>query len=212
MQAVGKIPIDLAGALKDVDFLSLSGHKFHAPKGIGALYRRKFAPFAPYLTGGHQENMQRAGTENVASIAGLGVAAELAAVHIEEERTRVRALRDRLQAGLVATCPDVLVNGDETNRLPNTLNLGFKFIEGESILLKLWSAAHICASSGSACTTGSLEPSHVLRALGLDFQALHGSIRFSLSRYNTDADIDTVLEVMPPIIRRLRELSPFGRN
>ena len=212
VQAVGKVPIDLSGALKDIDFLSLSGHKFHAPKGIGALYRRQFAPFAPYLTGGHQENMQRAGTENVASIAGLGVAARLAAAHIEEECTRVRALRDRLQAGLLSTCPDVLVNGDEANRLPNTLNLGFKFIEGESILLKLWSAAHVCASSGSACTTGSLEPSHVLRALGLDFQALHGSVRFSLSRYNTDADIDTVLEVLPPIIRHLRDLSPFGRD
>ena len=212
VQAVGKIPIDLSGALKDVDFLSLSGHKFHAPKGIGALYRRAFTPFTPYLTGGHQEGMQRAGTENVASIAGMGMAAELAAAHIDEERTRVKALRDRLQAGLVASCPDVLVNGDEANRLPNTLNLGFKYIEGESILLKLWSSAHVCASSGSACTTGSLEPSHVLRALGLDYQALHGSVRFSLSRYNSEKDVDTVLEVLPPIIRRLRELSPFGRK
>ncbi len=212
VQAIGKIPINLHSALKDVDFLSLSGHKFHAPKGIGVLYRRRFAPFTPYLTGGHQESMQRAGTENVASIAGLGAAAELAMAHIEEENTRVKALRDRLQAGLLANCPDAMVNGDCEHRLPNTANIGFKYIEGEAILLRLWDAAKICASSGSACTTGSLEPSHVLRALGLDYKALHGSIRLSLSRYNTEEEIDRVLEVMPPIIRTLRDLSPFGRN
>lgn len=211
VQAVGKVPVDLRGALHDVDFLSLSGHKFHAAKGVGVLYRRRFTPFAPWLTGGHQESMQRAGTENVASIAGLGVAAGLAMRHIHEENTRVRELRDRLQAGLLANCPDAMVNGDCGNRLPNTANIGFKYIEGEAILLRLWDAAGICASSGSACTTGSLEPSHVLRALGLDYKALHGSIRFSLSRYNTAAEIDRVLEVMPPIIRQLRELSPFGR-
>lgn len=211
VQAVGKVPIDLAGELQEVDFLSLSGHKFHAPKGVGVLFRRTFAPFTPYLTGGHQEGQQRAGTENVASIAGLGVAAELAGRHLEEERTRVKALRDRLEAGILATCPDAAVNGDPQNRLPNTLNVGFKYIEGESILLRLWDRAKICASSGSACTTGSLEPSHVLRALGLDFQALHGSVRFSLSRYNSEADVDRVLEVLPPIIRNLRDLSPFGR-
>lgn len=211
VQAVGKVPVDLKGALHDVDFLSLSGHKFHAAKGVGVLYRRRFTPFAPWLTGGHQESMQRAGTENVASIAGLGVAAGLAMRHIHEENTRVKELRDRLQAGLLASCPDAMVNGDCGNRLPNTANIGFKYIEGEAILLRLWDAAWICASSGSACTTGSLEPSHVLRALGLDYKALHGSIRFSLSRYNTAAEIDRVLEVMPPIIRQLRELSPFGR-
>ncbi len=212
VQAIGKIPIDLHGTLADVDFLSLSGHKFHAPKGIGALFRRKFTPFAPYLTGGHQEHGQRAGTENVASIAAMGKAAELAAAHVDEENTRVKALRDRLQKGIVETCPDAIVNGDPDHRLPNTLNVCFKYIEGESILLRLWDLAKICASSGSACTTGSLEPSHVLRALGLDFQALHGSVRFSLSRYNTDADIDTALAVMPGIIRNLRDLSPFGRD
>lgn len=211
VQAIGKVPIDLDNDLQDVDFLSLSGHKFHAPKGIGVLYRRTFAPFAPYLTGGHQERMQRAGTENVASIAGLGKAAELAMAHIDEENTRVRALRDKLQEGLVSTCPDAIVNGDQEHRLPNTLNICFKYIEGESILLRLWDRARVCASSGSACTTGSLEPSHVLRAMGLDFKALHGTIRFSLSRYTTDKDIDTVLEVMPPIIKNLRDLSPFGR-
>lgn len=211
VQAIGKVPIDLDNDLQDVDFLSLSGHKLHAPKGIGVLYRRTFAPFAPYLTGGHQERMQRAGTENVASIAGLGKAAELAMAHIDEENTRVRALRDKLQEGLVSTCPDAIVNGDQEHRLPNTLNICFKYIEGESILLRLWDRARVCASSGSACTTGSLEPSHVLRAMGLDYKALHGTIRFSLSRYTTDKDIDTVLEVMPPIIKNLRDLSPFGR-
>ncbi len=211
VQAVGKIPIDLTNTLKDVDFLSLSGHKFHAPKGIGALYRRQFAPFTPYLTGGHQERMQRAGTENVPYIAAMGAAAELAAQHILEENTRVKALRDRLQEGLLATCPDAMVNGDQENRLPNTLNICFKFIEGEAILLRLWDAARICASSGSACTTGSLEPSHVLRAMGLNYQSLHGSVRFSLSRYNTDADVDKVLEVMPGVIKDLRRLSPYGR-
>lgn len=131
--------------------------------------------------------------------------------HIDEENTRVRALRDKLQEGLVSTCPDAIVNGDQEHRLPNTLNICFKYIEGESILLRLWDRARVCASSGSACTTGSLEPSHVLRAMGLDYKALHGTIRFSLSRYTTDKDIDTVLEVMPPIIKNLRDLSPFGR-
>lgn len=212
VQAIGKIPVDLTNDLTDVDFLSLSGHKFHAPKGIGVLYRRTFAPFSAYLTGGHQEKMQRAGTENVASIAGLGAAAELAAKHIEEENTRVKALRDRLQEGLLATCPDAMVNGDLEHRLPNTLNICFKYIEGESILLRLWDRARVCASSGSACTTGSLEPSHVLRAMGLDYKALHGTVRLSLSRYNTEEDVDTVLNVLPPIIRNLRDLSPFGRD
>ncbi|MGN0866938.1 MAG: cysteine desulfurase NifS [Oligosphaeraceae bacterium] len=212
VQAIGKIPMDLQGDLTEVDFLSLSGHKFHAPKGVGVLYRRSFAPFAPYLTGGHQEHMLRAGTENVASIVGLGKAAELAMAHLDEENGRVKALRDRLQEGLLATCPDAMVNGDLEHRLPNTLNICFKYIEGESILLRLWDRARVCASSGSACTTGSLEPSHVLRAMGLDYKALHGTVRLSLSRYNTEQEIDTVLEVMPPIIRNLRELSPFGRE
>ncbi len=209
VQAVGKIPINLKDS--SIDFLSLSGHKLHAPKGIGVLYRRRFTPFQPYLIGGHQESGQRAGTENVASIVGLGRAAELAMAHMDEEQSRVRAMRDRLEAGLVASCPDPLVNGDRQSRLPNTLNISFRYIEGESILLRLYETAHICASSGSACTSGSLEPSHVLRALGLDYRSLHGSVRFSLSRYNTDAEIDTILQVTPGIIRSLRELSPFGR-
>ncbi|NLF94663.1 MAG: cysteine desulfurase NifS [Oligosphaeraceae bacterium] len=210
VQAVGKIPINLSGSA--IDFLSLSGHKLHAPKGIGALYRRRFVPFAPFLAGGHQEHGQRAGTENVAGIAALGKAAELAQQHLAAEAVQLAALRDRLQAGLLASCPDAMVNGDLQHRLPNTLNICFKYIEGEAILLRLYQAGKICASSGSACTTGSLEPSHVLRAMGLDYQALHGSIRFSFSRYNTDQDVELILAVMPGIVKALRELSPFGRN
>jgi cysteine desulfurase len=174
------------------------------------LYRRRFTPFQPYLIGGHQESGQRAGTENVASIAGLGRAAELAMAHMDEEQSRVRAMRDRLEAGLVASCPDPLVNGDRQSRLPNTLNICFRYIEGESILLRLYETAHICASSGSACTSGSLEASHVLRAMDVPMLARHGSIRFSLSRYNTDDDIDRVLETMPRIVATLRAISPFA--
>ncbi len=210
VQAVGKIPINLSQTA--IDFLSLSGHKAHAPKGVGALYRRRFTPFEPYLMGGHQEHGQRAGTENVAGIVALGKAAELAQRHLPTEAVQLAAMRDRLQEGLLASCPDAAVNGDLEHRLPNTLNICFKYIEGEAILLRLYQAGKICASSGSACTTGSLEPSHVLRALGLDYQALHGSIRFSFSRYNTEQDVDVILNTMPNIVKSLRELSPFGRN
>ncbi len=210
VQAVGKIPMQLRDS--KIDFLALSGHKLHAVKGVGALYIRRHTPFAPFITGGHQERGRRAGTENVASIVGLGEAARLARAGITEENITVKALRDKLQAGLVSNCPDPLVNGDPENRLPNTLNISFKYIEGESILLRMYEAAQICASSGSACTSGSLEPSHVLRAMGLDYQALHGSIRFSLSRYNTEAEIDRIIEVMPPIIKELRRMSPYGRG
>ncbi len=210
VQAVGKLPLDLSRSA--IDFLSLSGHKLHAPKGVGALYRRRFTPFEPYLAGGHQERGQRAGTENVAGIVALGRAAELAQQHLATEAMQVASWRNRLQAGLLASCPDALVNGDLEHRLPNTLNICFKYIEGESILLHLYQAGKICASSGSACTTGSLEPSHVLRAMGLDYQALHGSIRFSFSRYNTDQDVEMILSVMPGIVKTLRELSPFGRD
>ena len=209
VQAVGKVPICLHDT--QIDFLALSGHKLHAPKGVGALYVRRHTPFVPYVIGGHQEHGRRAGTENVASIAGLGQAAELARAYMTEENTRVKALRDKLERGLLAACPDPLVNGDPEHRLPNTLNICFKYIEGEAILLRMYDAAHICASSGSACTSGSLEPSHVLRALGLDYQALHGSIRFSLSRYNTEAEIDAIIAATPPIIKELRRLSPYGR-
>ncbi|HPY89309.1 MAG TPA: cysteine desulfurase NifS [Lentisphaeria bacterium] len=209
VQAVGKVPINLRET--KIDFLALSGHKLHAPKGVGALYVRRHTPFAPYLIGGGQEHGRRAGTENVASLAGLGKAAELARDHLEEENTTVKALRDKLERGLVAACPDPLVNGDPEHRLPNTLSVCFKYIEGEAILLRMYDAARICASSGSACTSGSLEPSHVLRAMGLDYQALHGSIRFSLSRYNTEAEIDAIIAATPPIIKELRRLSPYGR-
>ena len=210
VQAVGKVPIDLSKT--QIDFLSLSGHKLHAPKGIGALYVRRFTPYSTFLLGGHQERGRRAGTEAVANIAGLGKACELALSHIGEEQTRVRAMRDRLERGLVASCPDPLVNGDPEHRLPNTLNICFRYIEGESILLRMYQAAHICASSGSACTSGSLEPSHVLRAIGLDYRSLHGSVRFSFSRYTQESDVDAILETLPGIVRELRALSPFGRD
>ena len=209
IQAVGKLA-DINVNTAPVDMLSLSGHKLHAPKGIGALYVRKGTPLRPFLFGGHQEKGRRAGTENVPCIIALGKAAELMKVEGERPRepNRIARLRDRLQEGLLKTCPDARVNGDTENRLPNTLNISFEYIEGESILLHL-SDAGVCASSGSACTSGSLEPSHVLRAMGIPFTALHGSIRFSLSRETTDADIDRTLAVMPPIVAKLRALSPF---
>jgi cysteine desulfurase len=209
VQAVGKLPIDLRA--NKVDLLSLSGHKLHAPKGIGALYVRKGTRVAPLLLGGHQEGGKRGGTENVPYIVGLGKACELAGKNISEEMTRVAAMRDRLQKGILKKCPDVRVNGDQAHRLPNTLNISFLYIEGESILYHL-SDLGIAASSGSACTSGSLEPSHVIRAMGVPFIAAHGSTRFSLSRYNTDADIDYVLKSLPPVIEKLRSISPFGRT
>lgn len=206
VQAVGKLPINLAEL--PVDYLALSGHKLHAPKGIGVLYVRKGTRFRPFLYGGHQEHGRRAGTENAPYIVGLGKACELARTHMQDEQTRVPALRDRLQQGLMAAVPHAVVNGDQEHRLPNTLNMAFEFIEGEAILLRL-DKLGICASSGSACTSGSLEPSHVLRAMGVPFTYVHGSIRFSLSRYTTDDDIDFVVREMPRVIRELRELSPF---
>jgi len=209
VQVVGKIPIDMKKL--PVDMLSISGHKLHAPKGIGALYVRKGTRFFPYIIGGHQEGGRRAGTENVASIIGLGKACELAMENPDEEVKYLASLRDRLEKALIEKCPDVKVNGDAASRLPNTTNLSFEYVEGEAILLRL-NEYGICASSGSACTSGSLEPSHVLRAMGVPFTAIHGSIRFSLSRYNTETEIDRVIEVMPAIIIELRELSPFGRD
>ena len=206
VQAVGKIPINLREL--DVDFLSLSGHKLHSPKGVGVLYVRRGTPFVPFLAGGHQEKGRRGGTENVASIVGLGRACELAAEKMEEENTTVRALRDKLENGLLATVPRSMLNGHKTNRLPNTANISFEFVEGEAILLHL-NRYNICASSGSACTSGSLEPSHVLRAMGVPFTAAHGSIRFSLSIYNTEQEVDFILEKIPSIIASLRQMSPF---
>jgi cysteine desulfurase len=206
VQAVGKIPINLQEL--DIDYLSMSGHKLHAPKGVGVLYVKRGTAYAPYMTGGHQEHGRRAGTENVASIIGLGKACELAAENMEEENTRVKALRDKLEHGLLTTIPRSILNGNKEQRLPNTTNISFEYVEGEAILLHM-NRYNICASSGSACTSGSLEPSHVLRAMGVPFTAAHGSIRFSLSVYNTEEEIDFVLEKMPAIIAELREMSPF---
>jgi cysteine desulfurase len=209
VQAVGKVPLDVKKL--GVDMLTLSGHKLHAPKGIGALYVRKGARFTPYIIGGHQEHGRRAGTENVPSIIGLGKAAELAMKHLDKEGTYLSRLRDKLESSLLECCPDVRVNGDTGNRLPNTTNISFEYVEGEAILLRL-NEYDICASSGSACTSGSLEPSHVLRSMGVPFTAVHGSIRFSLSRYNTQEEIDKVISIMPGLIKELRVLSPFGRE
>ena len=209
VQAVGKIPLDMSKST--IDLLSISGHKLHAPKGIGALYIRKGTKLTPFILGGHQEKGRRAGTENVPYIIGLGKAAELALKHMDDENTRVKALRDRLEKEIIKRCSDTRVNGDTINRLPNTTNISFEFVEGESILLLL-SDKGIAASSGSACTSGSLEPSHVLRAMGIPFTFVHGSLRLSLSRYNTEEEIDYIIEHIPPIINRLREISPFGKS
>ena len=207
VQAAGKAPVDVKKA--PVDLLAMSGHKLHAPKGIGLLYVRKGTKLKPFMLGGHQESGRRAGTENVPYIVGLAKACELARVGMEEESAKLTALRDRLEAGILASCPNVRVNGDRAHRLPNTLNVSFEYIEGEAIAYRL-SDLGICISTGSACASGSLDPSHVIRAMGVPFIAVHGSVRFSLGRYNTDEDIDYVLEKLPPVIRELRELSPFG--
>ncbi len=206
VQAVGKIPLNLSKS--NIDLLSISGHKLHAPKGVGVLYVRKGTRLSPFLLGGHQEAGRRAGTENVPGIVGLGKACELAAENFEAENSKVKALRDKLEQTILQKCPDCRLNGDPDNRLPNTANISFEYIEGEAILLML-DKYGICASSGSACTSGSLEPSHVLRAMGVPFTAAHGSIRFSLSRYNTEEEVDYTIEKLPPIINQLRELSPF---
>ena len=209
VQAVGKVPIDLKQL--DVNFLSLSGHKLHAPKGVGVLYVKKGSPYAPFLIGGHQEAGRRGGTENTASIIGLGKACELAGAWMKVENSKVKELRDKLEAGLLAKIPNSMLNGHKTSRLPNTCNISFEYIEGEAILLHL-DHYNICASSGSACTSGSLEPSHVMRAMGVPFTAAHGSIRFSLSVFNTEDEVDFVLEKLPPIIANLREMSPFWHS
>ena len=208
VQAVGKIPIDLQQSA--VDMLSISGHKLHAPKGIGVLYVRKGTKFSPFLIGGHQERGRRGGTENTAGIIGLGRACELAAQRMEEENTRVRELRDRLEKGLLGRVPNSRVNGGGAERLPNTTNISFEFVEGEAILL-LMDELGICASSGSACTSGSLQPSHVLRAMGVPFTMAHGSVRLSLSVYTTEEEVDIVIDKLPPIIEKLRGFSPFWK-
>ncbi len=206
VQAAGKIPLDVGKI--PADLISISGHKLHCPKGIGALYIRRGTRITPFMVGGHQERNRRAGTENVPYVVGLGKACELALAGMFEENSRVRSLRDRLEKELMSRIPHTYINGNPQWRLPNTSNIGFEFIEGEAILLHL-SAAGIAASSGSACTSGSLEPSHVLMAMGVPFSYAHGSVRWSLSRFNNDEDVDYVLGTMPGIVKKLREMSPF---
>jgi cysteine desulfurase len=210
-QTVTKLPIDLTGNFKHVDLLSFSGHKIHAPKGIGVLYLKKGTACRPFMIGGHQEAGRRAGTENVAFIAGLAKALELASKDHDAVQAHIAKLRDRLEKGILEKVPEVRVNGAGAPRLPNTSNISCHFVEGEGILYQL-SSEGICASSGSACTSGSLEPSHVLKAMDVPFTAAHGSIRFSLSRYNTERDIEWILEVFPQIIANLRKLSPYWDN
>ncbi|MCG7977811.1 MAG: cysteine desulfurase NifS [Candidatus Thiodiazotropha endolucinida] len=206
VQAVGKLPINLKET--NIDMLSLSGHKLHAPKGIGVLYLRRGVRFRPLLRGGHQERGRRAGTENAASIVGLGRACEMALEAMDYEKSFVRAMRDRLERGILEKVSHCFVTGDPNNRLPNTCNIAFEYIEGEAILLLL-NKMGIAASSGSACTSGSLEPSHVMRAMDIPFTAAHGSVRFSLSRYNTMDEVERVIEAVPPIVEQLRKLSPY---
>ncbi len=209
VQGAGKMAIDMQSSC--IDLFSISGHKLHAPKGVGALYVRKGTKIRPLIVGGHQERGRRAGTENVASVAGFGVACDLAREGIEHENTVVRGMRDHLEHRLLKAIPDSKLNGVEKDRLPNTTNISFNYIEGEGILLLL-DRVGVAASSGSACTSGSLEPSHVLRAMGIPFTQAHGSIRFSLSRYNCLDEMDYVAEVLPPIIERLRMITPFNEN
>ncbi len=206
VQVAGKIPINMQKNV--IDMLSISGHKLHAPKGVGVLYIRRGTKYSPFLIGGHQEKERRGGTENAPGIIGLGKACELAAKNMDKENTCVNKLRDKLEGELLKRIPQSRVNGETENRLPNTTNISFEYVEGEAILL-LMNELGICASSGSACTSGSLQPSHVLRAMGVPFTMAHGSVRFSLSIYNTEKEIDFVIEKMPAIIERLRGMSPF---
>lgn len=206
VQAVGKVPMSLKQS--KIDMLSLSGHKLHAPKGIGVLYLRRGCRYRPLLRGGHQERGRRAGTENSASIVALGMAAEMAQQHMGFENTHVKKMRDYLEQGLLAAVPNAFVTGDVDNRLPNTCNIAFEYVEGEAILMLL-NKVGIAASSGSACTSGSLEPSHVMRAMGIPYTAAHGTVRFSLSRYNAKEEMDRVIAAVPGIIAQLRKLSPY---
>lgn len=212
VQAVGKIPVDVQQA--QVDMLVLSGHKIGAAKGVGALYLKRGTRMTRFMHGGHQERNRRAGTHNVAGIVGLGVACDLARMNLEKDYSYVRMLRDKLEQGILSSIPDVKLNGhpDADLRLPNTLNVSFNFIEGESLLL-FFDMKGIAASSGSACTSGSLEPSHVMRAMGVDIVLAHSSIRFSLGADNTEQEIDYILTELPPIVQRLRDMSPlYHRN
>ncbi len=210
-QSVGKLAINLEEEYRHVDLLSFSGHKVHAPKGVGALFIRRGTPCRPFMLGGHQEGGRRGGTENVPYIIGLARALELVAEHRDEEVARAGRLRDRLEKAIVRVIPYTEVNGQGAPRLPNTLNVSCHYVEGEGMLYQLGDAG-ICASSGSACTSGSLEPSHVLRAMHVPFTAVHGSIRFSLSRYNTEEDVDRIIEVFPQVVANLRRISPYWDN
>jgi len=209
VQVVGKIPLDIQET--EIDMMSFSGHKLHAPKGIGGLYVRRGVRYRPLLRGGHQERGRRAGTENTAAIVAFGVAAEQAELHLETMAGKVKALRDKLEQGILSQVGHTFVNGDPDNRVTNTANIAFEYVEGEAILMLL-SRYGIAASSGSACTSGSLEPSHVMQAMQIPFTAAHGTIRFSLSRYTTEKDIDYVISVVPEIIDKLRGFSPYWKD
>ncbi|MEA9393249.1 cysteine desulfurase NifS [Acerihabitans sp. TG2] len=209
VQAVGKIPVSLASTA--IDMLSCSGHKFHGPKGVGCLYLKRGTRFRPLLRGGHQERGRRAGTENIVGIVGMGAAAELADIHLPMMTGQIAPMRDRLQSAVLDAIPHTLVMGGEQQRTPNTVNIAFEYIEGEAILLLL-NHCQIAASSGSACTSGSLEPSHVMRAMGIPYTAAHGTIRFSLSRYTREKEIDYVIAQLPPLIARLRAMSPYWQG
>lgn len=209
VQAAGKIPINLKDT--KIDLFGISGHKFHAPKGVGALYVKSGTILSPLVVGGHQERGKRAGTENVPYIVGMAKAASLAKESLQYELSEVKRLRDKLEEGILTRVKNAVLNSKSKNRVPNTTNIGFQYIEGELILLHL-NDAGICASSGSACTSGSLEPSHVLRAQGVPFTSLHGSIRFSLSRYTTEKEIDYTIEKLPEIIQKLAKISPFQKE
>jgi cysteine desulfurase len=207
VQVPGKLKIDVKQL--GVDFLSLSAHKLHAPKGVGLLYVKRRTKYSPYIIGGHQEKGRRGGTESVANIIAFGRAAELAMATLDEENTRVRAMRDRLENFILTNIPNTIRNGAKEPRLPNTANIAFDFVEAEAVLLLL-DQIGICASSGSACTTGSLDPSHVLSAMGVKPMRARGSVRFSLGIYNTDAEVDFLIQHLPPIIQKLRDISPLN--
>lgn len=208
VQAAGRLPLDMRGSA--VDLLTISAHKFYGPKGIGALYVRRGMTFPPFIIGGHQERNRRAGTENVAGIIGMGTAAEVASVRRAEDAERIGRLRDRFEESLLRSCSECRVNGQRQRRLPNTTNVSFRYLEGESILVLL-DQQGICASTGSACTAGSAEPSHVLRAMGAAAEWLHGTVRFSLGRFNSEKEVDVVNQTLPSIVQRLRELSALGK-
>ena len=208
VQIAGKVPLNLRQS--PVDLLTISAHKFHGPKGVGALYVRRGIAFRPFMIGGHQERGRRGGTENVAGIVGMGAAAELALRNMPEDEPRVRGLRDRLEQSLLESCPDSRVNGHREQRLPNTLNMSFKFLEGEAVLVLL-DQNGICASTGSACTAGSSEPSHVLRAMGVPPDWIQGAVRFSLSRYTAETEVEFVNQKLPSIVQRLSGLSALGK-